>query len=138
MESLQYLAADTLSRHVRADEDHGHVAVTGDDRSCAVIRAPRLSQSHGQHTLPGLGATDDQSRVGICELLPDPGHPGRTGRLESRSAPDLDGSIVICRKPVENAQVHSVIVLRMAQPDSLTCRRLRIGRAAGSEKPSAS
>jgi hypothetical protein len=79
VKSLQQLAADTPSPHVGVDEHHGQLAVAGDDRSCAVLRATGFSQRHGQHVPARAGVANDQARAGIGQLLPDLGHPLNAG-----------------------------------------------------------
>ena len=57
--------------------------------------------------------TDDQARLRLGQLLPDPGHPVNAGGLEPgdvSGAPYADGRLVICREPIENGQVHILIV----------------------------
>src|SRR5450759_1186479 len=65
--------------NVGVDEDHGHMAVAGDDRSCAVLRATGFRQRHSQHVPARVGVANDQARAGIGQLLPDPGHPLNAG-----------------------------------------------------------
>jgi len=79
MKSLQQLAADTLSPHVGVDKDHGHVAVVGYDRSCAVVRATGFSQCHRHHVPVRVEVADDKTGLRLGELLPDPGHPVSAG-----------------------------------------------------------
>ena len=79
MKSLQQLAADTLSPHVGVDKDHGHVAVVGYDRSCAVVRATGFSQCHRHHVLVRVEVADDKTGLRVGELLPDSGYPVDAG-----------------------------------------------------------
>jgi hypothetical protein len=56
---------------------------------------------------------DNQARLGVGQLFPDPGHPVRAGGQapgEVRGVPEVDGRLVICRKPICDAQVHLIIV----------------------------
>jgi len=113
VESLQQLAADTPSPYVGVNKDHGHVAIVGDDRSSAVLRATGFSQCHRQHDPVRIEVADDKTGLRLGQLLPDPGHPVSVGGLESgdvSGVPDADGSLVICREPIEDGQVHILIV----------------------------
>jgi hypothetical protein len=112
-EVLQQLAADTPSPHIGTDKDHGHVAIAGDDRSSTVLRATGFSQFHRHHVPVRVEVADDQARLRLGQLLPDPGNPVNAGGKEPgdvSGVPDADGSLVICREPIENGQVHILIV----------------------------
>jgi len=79
VKSLQQLAADTPSPYVGVDKDHGHVAVVGDDRSSAVLRATGFSQCHRHYVPVRVEVADDKTGLRIGQLLPDPGHPVNAG-----------------------------------------------------------
>jgi hypothetical protein len=79
VQSLQQLAADTASPHVGVDNDHGHVAAVGDDRSSTVVRATGFSQCH-RHDIPVRDeVADDQTCLWLSQFLPDPGHAVNAG-----------------------------------------------------------
>jgi hypothetical protein len=79
VKSVQQLAADTASPQIGVDKDHGHVAVVGDDRSSAVVRATGFSQCH-RHDVPVRDeVADDKTCLRLGQLLPDPGHPVNAG-----------------------------------------------------------
>ena len=113
VKSLQQLAADTASPHIGVDKDHRHVAIAGDDRSGTVLRATGLSQCHRHHVPVRAEVADDQAGPWLGQLLPDPGYPVNAGGQESgdvSGVPDMDGSLVICREPIEYGHVLLLIV----------------------------
>src|ERR1035437_10820706 len=63
VKSLQKLAAHTPSPHIGVDKDHGHVAISWDDRSSPVLRATRFSQGHRHHFPVRVEVADDQARL---------------------------------------------------------------------------
>jgi hypothetical protein len=79
VKSLQQLAADTASPHIGVDKDHGHVAIAGDERSSAVLRATGFSQCHRHHVPVRVEVADDQACLWLSEFLPDPGHAVNAG-----------------------------------------------------------
>lgn len=120
---------DALTPHVGVDEDHGHVPITGEDRTCAMFCATGFSQCHGQRFPIGSGSANHQVRAGVGQLFPDPGHPVNTGRQEPghvRGPPDIDGSLVICRKPNHDhdPHVHILMVSLQIERRSLLARQL--------------
>jgi hypothetical protein len=113
VKSPQQLAADTASPHFGVDKDHGHVAIAGDDRSSAALRAPGFSQCHRHHIPVPVEVTNHQARLWLGEFLPNPGHPVNARWQEPGDVggpPDSKGTLVICRKPIENGQMHIPIV----------------------------
>jgi len=123
VKSLQQLAADTASPQVGVDKDHGHVAIAGDDRSSAVLRATGLSQCHCHYVPVRAEVADDQARIRLCQLLPDPGYPGSAGGQESGDVcgvPEMDGSFVICREPIENTHRPDLTPPTVAIPPGVT------------------
>ena len=113
VKSLQKLAADTASPQIGVDKNHGHVAIAGDDHSSPVLRATGFGQGHRHHFPVCIEVTDDQARLRLGQLLPDPGHPVNAGGLEPgdvSGVPYADGSLMISREPIENGQMHILIV----------------------------
>ena len=79
MKSLQQLAADTASPQIGVDKDHGHVAIAWEHPSSAVLRATRFSQCHRHHFPVRVEVADDQARLRLGQLFPDPGRPVNAG-----------------------------------------------------------